>query len=97
MPSSKAHAHKDHNPGMQTVETHEGPRTVQRAQLVNLGLVWYTDDENQKHVQLAVIGEKTVHLLEGKTTGFSNITTRQGPANDWLRDAIFEALQTKEV
>jgi hypothetical protein len=97
MPSSKAHAHNKHNPGMQTMETNEGPRTVQAAKLVNLALVSYTDDQNQKRTQIAVVGENNIHLIEGKVTGFSNITTPQGPASEWLRDAIFEALRAKEV
>jgi hypothetical protein len=70
----------------------QGPRTVQGAKLVNLALINYTDENGRKLTQLAIIGESTVHFLEGKITGFSNVTTPQGQANEWLRDGVFDAL-----
>lgn len=68
--------------------------TVQDAKLVNLALVSYTDKDGRKYTQLAVVGESTVHLLEGKSTGFSNVTTPQGKSSDWLRDGVFKLLQS---
>jgi hypothetical protein len=72
-----------------------GPRSVQDAKLVNLALVSYTDENNRQMTCLAVVGEHNVHMLDGKSMGFSQIATPQGKANDWLRDGIFTSLATK--
>lgn len=85
-------AHKNQSEKLSKVLRTEGPGSVQGAKLVSLALVTYTDDQNRKITQLAVVGDKNIHLLEGKMMGFSNTTTPQGHAQDWLRDAIFAAL-----
>lgn len=68
------------------------PRKVLGAKRVELALVTYTDESNTRHTQLAIIGDNNVHLLEGRTLGFSKNTTPQGNASEWLKKGIFEAL-----
>lgn len=70
----------------------DSPRTVLVAQPVELAFVTYVDENNQRVTSLAVVGTEHVHMLEGRTMGFSKNTTRQGPASDWLRDGIFKLL-----
>lgn len=72
------------------------PREVQGAKRVELALVTFTDESNQQHCTLAVIGEKNVHLLEGRANGFSKNTTPSGPAASWLAQAIFDALEVRD-
>lgn len=62
------------------------------AKPVELALVTYTDESNTQHTQLAIIGENNVHLIEGRSMGFSKNSTPQGSASEWLRKAIFEKL-----
>lgn len=71
------------------------PRTVLAAKAVDLILVTYTDDAGQVYTQLVVAGDKTVHLIDGKTFGLSKTTTPQGQANQWLADGIFAKLGRK--
>lgn len=68
------------------------PRKVLGAKRVELALVTYTDDSNVKQFQLAIIGDNNVHLLEGRSMGFSKNTTPQGNASEWLKNGIFEKL-----
>lgn len=68
------------------------PRTVISAKSVELVLVTYIDESNQQQTQLAVVGEKNVHLLESRHLGFSKNTTPQGMGTTWIRDGIFEKL-----
>jgi hypothetical protein len=84
-------------PGSLHADLQSGPRTVQGAKLVNLAMVSWTDENGRKLTQLAVVGDNTVHLLEGKGMGFSSTTTPQGMAKDWLKEAIFNALQSTSV
>lgn len=72
------------------------PKTVTAAKVVELALVTYQDDSNQQQVQLAVVGDNTVHLLESRQLGISRTTTPQGIASEWLKDGIFKALGRKE-
>lgn len=72
------------------------PRKVLGAKRVELALVTYTDDSNVQHTQLAVVGENTIHLLEGRSMGFSKSTTPFGTASDWLKKGIFEKLSPIE-
>jgi hypothetical protein len=71
------------------------PRKVLAAKRVELALVTYTDETNTQQTQLAVIGENTVHLIEGRALGFSKNTTPQGTASDWIKKGIFEKLGIK--
>jgi hypothetical protein len=71
------------------------PRKVQGAKRVDLALVTYTDESNVQQTQLAIIGDNNVHLLEGRTLGFSKNTTPQGNASEWLKKGIFEKLGIK--
>ena len=71
------------------------PRTVVAAKPVQLALVTYFDEYGTEQTQLAVIGEKNVHLLDGKTTGFSDTSTPQGLGSEWLKKGIFTALGKK--
>lgn len=59
---------------------------------VDLVLVSYRDEYNVERTQLGVVGENSVHLLEGRSLGFSSTTTPTGPATKWLRDGIFKML-----
>lgn len=68
------------------------PRTVLAAKGVDLVIVRYTDDTGREIVQLAVVGDNTVHLLDGKEMGFNRAQTPQGVANEWLKKAIFAKL-----
>jgi hypothetical protein len=72
------------------------PRTVQSAKLVDLALVSYTDPDGAEHSQLAVVGEKTVIMLDGRGLGYSVRPDPSGVASAWLRDEILKALN-KEV
>ena len=69
------------------------PREVQAVKRVELALVTFTDESNQQHCTLAVVGEKNVHLLEGRSLGFSKNTTPSGRAGAWLKEAIFSMLK----
>jgi hypothetical protein len=69
--------------------------SVVGAKPVELALVTYYDDSGMEQTQLAVVGDNTVHLLDGKSTGFSANTTHQGRAADWLKEGIFKALGRK--
>jgi hypothetical protein len=69
------------------------PRRVQAAKRVELALVTFTDESNQQHSTLAVIGDKNVHLLEGRDLGFSKNSTPSGRAAQWLAQAIFDKLE----
>lgn len=70
------------------------PRKVLGAKRVELALVSYTDESNSQHTQLAIIGDNTIHLIEGRSLGLSRNTTPQGRASEWLKTAIFEKLAT---
>ena len=63
---------------------------------MELALVTYYDEFGTQQTGLAVVGENQVHLIDGKVTGFSNTTTPQGLASNWLRDGIFQALGRKK-
>lgn len=52
----------------------------------------FTDETNQQHCTLAVVGDKKVHLMEGRSLGFSKNTTPSGQAASWLAQAIFDKL-----
>lgn len=69
------------------------PRTVQAAKHVELAIINFTDETNVQHCTLAVIGENHVHILEGRSMGFSPHTTPQGNASGWLKKAIKEKLE----
>jgi hypothetical protein len=71
------------------------PKTVLAVKPVEVVLVRYTDDAGTEITQLAVVGEKNVHMLDGKATGFSRANTPQGVANDWLKNGIFAKLGRK--
>jgi hypothetical protein len=73
------------------------PRTVLGAKRVEIALVTYTDETNTPQTQLAIIGENNVHLLEGRAMGLSKVTTPQGNASSWLRDAIMAKLAAGKV
>lgn len=63
-------------------------RSVRAVQPVSLALVEYVDESNQVVRQLAIIGEKNVHLLESRTLGISKNTTPNGRASSWLAEGI---------
>lgn len=71
------------------------PKSVQAAKLVDLALITYTDDSGLRQSQLAVVGDNSVHLISGRLLGFSETTTQQGQAAEWLRKAVFEKLGRK--
>lgn len=71
------------------------PQTVASAKEVSLAIVTYADEYGVQQTQLAVVGENNVHMLEGRSMGFSKNTTPQGQAKEWLRDGIFKALGRK--
>lgn len=56
----------------------------------------YLDESNTQQVQLCIVGDNTVHLLEGRVMGLSKNTTPQGTASEWLREGINKALGRKE-
>lgn len=70
-------------------------RTLTGAKKVDLAVVSYTDDKGGDHTQLAVVGDNTVFLLDGKMTGFSSTATPHGRAADWLSKQILSALKGK--
>jgi len=72
------------------------PRSVVAVKPVELVLITYHDEFGTEQTGLAVVGEKNVHLLDGKITGFSNTTTPQGLASNWLREGVFKALGRKK-
>ena len=72
-------------------------RTVVAAKPVQLALVTYFDEYGMQQTQLAVVGDNTVHMLDGKTTGFSNLSTPSGRATEWLRDGVFASLGKKKA
>lgn len=59
---------------------------------VDLVLVSYRDAYNVERTQLGIVGENSVHLLEGRSMGFSSTTTPTGRAMNWLRDGVFKML-----
>ena len=71
------------------------PRSVQAAKIVEVALVTFTDESNQQHCTLAVVGDKNIHLLEGRALGFSKNSTPFGRAAQWLAQAIFDKLAEK--
>lgn len=71
------------------------PQTVASAKEVRLAVVSYADEYGVQQTQLAVVGDNHVHMLEGRSMGFSKNTTPQGQAKEWLRDGIFKALGRK--
>lgn len=73
-----------------------GPRTVISAKRVDLALVTYMDESNQQVTQLAVVGDKHIHLLESRSLGFSKNTTPQGLAGKWLTEGVFKQLEGKK-
>jgi hypothetical protein len=81
------------NPFNQKDQT--SPREVQGAKRVEIALVVFTDESNQQHCTLAVVGDKKVHLMEGRGLGFSKNTTPSGQAAAWLAQAIFDKLDAK--
>lgn len=80
-------------PNPQTKVEEINPKRVIGAKKVELALVTYVDEYGVQQVQLAVIGDKNVHLLEGRSMGLSKNTTPQGLASDWLKKGIMESLQ----
>jgi hypothetical protein len=72
------------------------PNEVQSAKRVDLALVQFTDEYNQQHVTLAVVGENRIHILEGRELGFSKNTTPAGPASPKLAAQIFALLDGKK-
>lgn len=63
---------------------------------MKLALVEYVDESNQIVTQLAIVGEKNVHLLESRTLGISKNTTPNGRASSWLADGIRDLLGEKK-
>ena len=55
----------------------------------------FTDESNQSHTTLAVIGSSHVHLFEGRSLGFTKNTTPSGNAAKWLAEAILNKLNEK--
>ena len=43
-----------------------GPKTVVEAKLISIALVKYVDVEGVEQVQLALVGDNTVHLLNSR-------------------------------
>lgn len=76
--------------------TNHPPKTVVSAKEVRLALVSYTDEFGDMQTQLAVIGEKNIHLLNGKSFGITQHQTPQGVASSWLAKGIFQKLD-KEI
>jgi len=72
------------------------PKILIDAKQVKLAVVSYNDPHGQQHTQLAVVGEKTVHLLSGKFTGFGVSVTNEGPAQEWLATSVIERLKAGE-
>lgn len=68
-----------------------GPKTVVEAKLISIALVKYVDVEGVEQVQLALVGDNTVHLLNSKALGISDAQS-QGPAATWLKDGVFTLL-----
>ena len=68
------------------------PQQVLDAKEVRLALITYTDEYNTVQCQLAVIGDKNIHLLEGRTLGFSKNTTPFGRAAEWLKKGVLGKL-----
>lgn len=71
------------------------PRTVVGVKEVTTVLVTYVDNEGQSQTQLAVVGDNTVHLLNGKQMGISD-TQAQGIAADWLKEGVFKKMGKKK-
>lgn len=76
-------------------EPRNPPRTVVGVKGVDLILVRYTDERGALVTSLAVVGDNTVHMLDAKLFGLGRYPTAQGPANDWLKNGIFEKLGRK--
>jgi hypothetical protein len=72
------------------------PRDVQGAKFVDLALVTFTDETNVQHTTLAVVGDKRIHLLEGRELGLCPHTTPKGNASEWLNKAIRAKLEVKK-
>lgn len=71
------------------------PKTVVGAKSVDLVLLTYTDDNGNQFTQPALVGDKHVHLIDGRLFGVSRTQTPQGQASTWLRDALFAKLGRK--
>lgn len=65
--------------------------TVQSVQKVGLAVVSFTDQENQGHTQLMVIGDNTVLMLDGRALGYSTRPEPAGIANKLLAEAVIAA------
>jgi hypothetical protein len=79
----------------QTARTNT-PKTVLAAKRVELALVTWTDDAGVQSTQLAIVGDKNIHLLDGRSMGLSRTATPQGNAVEWLKKAIFQKLEESE-
>lgn len=77
------------------IKNPEKARTVVGAKAVELAFVTYVDDHGNTMSQLAVVGDKTLHLLDNRTVGMGSERTPSGRATEWLREGVFKALGKK--
>ena len=69
---------------------------MQAVKRVDVAILTFTDETNQQHCTLAIVGDKHVHLLEGRELGLSKNTTPKGRGAQWLAQAIFDKLAEAE-
>lgn len=75
-------------------QSNRTPRTVLAVKEVSIALVTYNDENGETQSQLALVGDNTIHLLNGRAMGISNTTT-QGQASEWLKEGVFKKLKEK--
>lgn len=68
------------------------PRTVISAKKVETTLIEYKDNDGVVKTQLAVVGDHTVLLADGRSWGLSVKADYTGVGSKWLRDGVFKAL-----
>jgi hypothetical protein len=72
--------------------TKAGPKSVSRAQVVELVLVTYHNEGGKEIRQLALRGEENVFLINSQPLGISEKATPQQIAPEWLRAGVEELL-----
>jgi hypothetical protein len=68
------------------------PRTVISAKRVELALIEYKDNDGVDKTQLAVVGDHTCVLVDGRPFGLSTKAEHIGVGSKWLRDGVFTIL-----
>jgi hypothetical protein len=77
-------------PQEQAVEVQ--PRTVISAKKVEMALIEYKDNDGIVKTQLAVIGDQSVLLADGRSFGLTVKADPTGVGSKWLRDGVFKVL-----